>query len=51
MAEKNTTRVPEFMSTHPSGDKRIESLVSQFPTALAYYNEAKAKGKEPNCTR
>ncbi|MEX2495714.1 MAG: M48 family metallopeptidase [Woeseia sp.] len=51
MAEKNESKVPEFMSTHPSGDTRIESLVSQFPTALAYYNEAKARGKEPNCAR
>lgn len=51
MAAKNETKVPEFMSTHPSGDKRIESLVSQFPTALAYYNEAKANGKSPNCQR
>lgn len=51
MAEKNETKVPEFMSTHPSGDTRIESLVSQFPTALAYYNEAKAAGKEPDCRR
>lgn len=51
MEEKNTTQVPEFMSTHPSGEKRIESLVSQFPTALAYYNEAKASGKNPDCKR
>jgi predicted Zn-dependent protease len=51
MAEKNESKVPEFMSTHPSGDTRIESLVSQFPTSLAYYNEAKAKGQEPNCQR
>jgi predicted Zn-dependent protease len=51
MAEKNESRIPEFMSTHPSGDTRIESLVSQFPTALAYYNEAHAKGQEPNCQR
>jgi len=51
MAEKNESRVPEFMSTHPSGDTRIESLVSQFPTTLAYFNEAKAKGQEPNCQR
>lgn len=49
MAEKNETKVPEFMSTHPSGDTRIESLVSQFPTALGYFNEAKAAGKNPNC--
>jgi predicted Zn-dependent protease len=51
MAEKNQTKVPEFMSTHPSGDTRIESLVSQFPTTLAYFNEAKAEGKAPNCQR
>jgi predicted Zn-dependent protease len=51
MAEKNESQVPEFMSTHPSGDTRIESLVTQFPTSLAYYNEAKAKGQEPNCAR
>jgi len=51
MAEKNESRVPEFMSTHPSGDTRIESLVSEFPTALAYYNEARVKGHEPDCQR
>lgn len=49
MNEKNKTQIPEFMSTHPSGDTRIESLVQQFPSALAYYNEAKAQGKDPNC--
>lgn len=49
MAERNETKIPEFMSTHPSGERRIESLVAQFPTALAYYNEAAAKGKQPNC--
>lgn len=51
MEEKNETRVPEFMSTHPSGETRIESLVSQLPAALALYNEAKAQGKAPNCQR
>jgi predicted Zn-dependent protease len=51
MEEKNETRVPEFMSTHPSGDTRIESLVSQLPAALALYNEAKAKAKAPTCQR
>ncbi len=51
MAEKNKTRVPEFMSTHPSGETRIESLVQQFPTALAFYNEARAQGREPDCQR
>ena len=51
MNEKNKTQVPEFMSTHPSGETRIESLVEQFPTALAFYNEAHAQGKYPDCKR
>lgn len=51
MGEKNETNIPEFMSTHPSGETRIESLISQWPTTLPYYNEAKAKGQAPNCQR
>lgn len=49
MNSKNQTSVPEYMSTHPSGDTRIESLVAQYPHALALYNEAKAQGKDPRC--
>lgn len=44
-----TAKIPEFLSTHPSGDTRIESMVSQLPEALALYNEAKANGLNPNC--
>ncbi len=44
-----TTKIPEFLSTHPSGDSRIESMVSQLPEALKHYNEAKAAGLEPQC--
>jgi predicted Zn-dependent protease len=51
MNAKSETKIPEFMSTHPSGDTRIESLIDQYPTALALYNEAKAAGREPNCAR
>jgi predicted Zn-dependent protease len=51
MNEKNKTQVPEFLSTHPSGETRIENLVAALPAALAYYNEAKAQNKEPNCSR
>jgi predicted Zn-dependent protease len=51
MNAKAETKVPEFMSTHPSGDSRIESLIDQYPKTLALYNEAKAAGREPNCTR
>ncbi len=51
MMSKSETKIPEFMSTHPSGDTRIESLIEQYPTALALYNDAIAEGREPNCTR
>ncbi|MGB5345241.1 MAG: M48 family metallopeptidase [Woeseia sp.] len=49
MNAKNQTKIPEYMSTHPSGDTRIENLVAEFPTALALYNEAQAQGKDPRC--
>lgn len=51
MNASGNTSVPEFMSTHPSGDSRIESLIDEYPTALSLYNEAKAAGREPNCVR
>lgn len=42
--------VAEFMSTHPSSEKRIESLISQWPTTLPMYNEAQEAGRKPDCT-
>ena len=51
MNSKAESKIPEFMSTHPSGDTRIESLIDEYPTALALYNEAKTAGREPNCVR
>ena len=45
------TKIPEFMSTHPSGDTRIESLIDEYPKALALYNEAHAAGRIPDCNR
>jgi predicted Zn-dependent protease len=50
-SSEKTAKVPEFMSTHPSGETRIESMVEQLPEMLVLYNEAKAQGREPNCTR
>jgi len=46
-----TTNVPEFMSTHPSGETRIEDLVDALPHALVLYNQAKEEGKNPQCSR
>lgn len=43
-------KVAEFMSTHPSSERRIEALISEWPTVLPLYNEALAAGRNPNCT-
>ena len=40
----------EFMSTHPSSERRIEQLISQWPKALPLYNEAVEAGKRADCT-
>lgn len=51
MSKENNERKSdaEFLSTHPSSEKRIDSLVSQFGKTLAIYNEAKANGRNPDC--
>ena len=50
MAQKTGGDEPaEFLSTHPSSDKRIDNLVSQFGTTLPLYNEAQANGRKPDC--
>jgi predicted Zn-dependent protease len=51
MNASGQSKIPEFMSTHPSGDTRIESLIDEYPKALALYNEAHAAGRIPDCNR
>lgn len=51
MGEKNESSIPEYMSTHPSGETRIDDLIGHYPTALVYYNQAKEQGKAPSCER
>jgi predicted Zn-dependent protease len=41
---------PEFLSTHPSHTSRIDNLQKRMPSALALYQEAKARGGTPHCT-
>jgi len=40
---------PEFMSTHPAGSTRIDNLLSHMADALHTYNDARARGKKPDC--
>jgi predicted Zn-dependent protease len=39
----------EFVSTHPSSENRIESLVSQWVEVLPLYNQAQQEGRIPDC--
>jgi predicted Zn-dependent protease len=39
----------EFTSTHPSSDKRIDSLVSEWIKVLPLYNTAHEEGRIPDC--
>jgi len=48
-SSEKTAKIPEFLSTHPSGESRIEAMVTRLPEALALYNQAKAEGREPHC--
>lgn len=49
MAKKSKLGPAAFLSTHPSGDARIQDLIEQLPAALKLYNEAQAAGKKPVC--
>lgn len=49
MAKKSKLGPAPFLSTHPSGDTRIQDLIAQLPSALKLYNEAQAAGKKPVC--
>jgi len=51
MGKKNKLGPPEFLSTHPSGDNRIQELVQQLPEALKIYNAAQAAGRKPACQK
>jgi predicted Zn-dependent protease len=40
-ASSNGKKPPEFMSTHPSDERRIAQLESWLPEAMEYYNGTK----------
>jgi predicted Zn-dependent protease len=41
---------PEFLSTHPPDQIRIDALIKNLSPALINYNAAQEAGKRPNCT-
>jgi len=50
MGEQAGKAPAEFLSTHPSGEKRIDALVSQWIEVLPLYNQAREEGNIPDCT-
>jgi len=40
---------PELLSTHPSGERRIEELNERIPEAMELYHDAQEAGRVPDC--
>ena len=52
MAASNKERgnsVPEFLSTHPSDQARIDTMIQSLTPSLVQFNAAREAGKRPNC--
>ena len=49
MSKASNSRSPEFMSTHPNPQKRIEQLNKYMPHALEFQRKANLAGKNPRC--
>ncbi len=50
MSEAGGAQPPEWLSTHPSHESRIEELRSRLPQALELYRAAREQGRISNCT-
>ncbi len=51
MAAMGGQAPPEFLSTHPSNQTRIADLTAGLTEARPLYEQARAAGKRPSCTR
>jgi predicted Zn-dependent protease len=49
MAKSGKSQPPEFLSTHPSGSRRIQDLQARMPLALGIAQTAQAQRRAPNC--
>jgi predicted Zn-dependent protease len=48
MSALNKGAPPEFLSSHPSDDVRLDTIVSEITPALITFNEAREAGRRPN---
>ncbi len=51
MDSASDKKPPEFLSTHPASETRIENLVSEWQKTLPMYNEAIEEGRVPDCKK
>lgn len=49
MQERAEGQPPEWLSTHPHPESRIEELRDRMPDAMALYEQARARGRRPDC--
>lgn len=49
MGKAGGQKPPEFMSTHPSGERRISDLSARMDSALLLQRQAHAQGRRPDC--
>jgi predicted Zn-dependent protease len=49
MSAVNKNHPPEFLSSHPSDDARLDAIIKAITPALVEYNKAREAGKRPNC--
>ncbi len=42
---------PQWLSTHPSNQSRIDNLTAHLPESIAKFNQAQAAGRKPACAR
>jgi len=49
MSAVNKNAPPEFLSSHPSDDARLDAIVKAITPALVEYNKAREAGNRPNC--
>lgn len=51
MGAESPSSMPQFLSTHPSSDTRIEDLQARQSAVQPLYQQARAQGRRPNCSR
>ncbi|GAA0210437.1 M48 family metallopeptidase [Kangiella japonica] len=49
MSKMGGSKPPELLSTHPANETRIRDLQSKMVEAQKIYQQARARGKRPNC--